>query len=236
MLAKSRTSAFILSLVFVGMTLLAYLLVSEFFHPSISLWFALKPWQIAVILLILLGISYGLSRSGIFMDLGEIGFGWQGLLRWFACGVLSGGLLAVYFGGILGRFPEKNFFRPGLEVFGQLGIPILLYTRIFRRRFLTNSVQLQNAGWSSSFLGWFFIIGGCIVAGAGWAVLLLVGLDTSKELLFPSATIMMGLASIIMGALVKSKLEDRLVGFLLWPAIGLIIVAMIAFVISMLLP
>jgi hypothetical protein len=163
MLAKNRTSALFLTVIFFSGNAIGYLVLS---YP---LFFAPAPPSAALIvsgiLAVVLAVSF--SRSGLVMGLDErVGFGWRGALRWLACGGVAGLLLAILNLKLLPLINQKSLFHPLVEIVGYVGIVYLSYWVAFQRSVFLMVRSDPADSPDSGFFSWFLKIGGLIVAAA----------------------------------------------------------------------
>ncbi len=85
-------------------------------------------------------------------------------------------------------------------------------------------------------MGWYFIIGGAIVAGVGWTALLVGAFKatlTVKITMVSAGVILIGLSSILMGAMMRSQNDNKLISRIFWLVVGLLLVGVAVALIAM---
>lgn len=85
-------------------------------------------------------------------------------------------------------------------------------------------------------MGWYFIIGGAIVARVGWTALLVGAFKatlTVKITMVSAGVILIGLSSILMGAMMRSQNDNKLISRIFWLVVGLLLVGVAVALIAM---
>jgi hypothetical protein len=228
MLARNKTSAFILSVVTLFFGTLGYELLSE---PYYSLKELLSTWPTGLggvfLAALFLGIAFAFSRWFV-AGMDEDAYGWKGLVRWAMCGLMIGMLL-----GLLYRLRpdgvEDNFL---LEMLFDTALPLLICTLvfwlIFRRNFFAQVSRSSSSGPSLAAFRWFLITGGILIVGLGLFLLYHFSDSQVKGTLIAVGVELMGWCSILFGALSHSgrreAFENRL-------SVFAVILTLIAFIV-----
>lgn len=232
MLAKNKTSAFILSVIAFLSGFLGYLLVPD---PQfvLSEWFTGGPlWLVPAAFL--LAFAFAFSRW-VIMGMEDDAFGWRGLLRWLAGGLLTGALLHLV--AINRPAQAEDSFL--LEYLFDLILPLLacglIFWLIFRRNLFARSPSTSSNGSSLTAMRWFLIIGGALVVFAGLVFLYAIGGEV-KPVLLGVGTVMMGWCGILFGALMHPGRHDSLENRLSLFSVVLTLVAFVVLVTGLLWP
>ncbi len=181
MLVKKRFAFFLFSFLFMTGFFSGYALGA----PS-SLEFHLDSPSARIVAIALAGLAvlcaWLLSYADFITNLGEESIGLAGIVRWFACGFLTGLLTAVIQVHWAARLNEHNFFRSIYESCGGLMIFSLVFWLIFRRNFWT--IPASSTAKTPRIFGWLIFAFGLVMLSAG--LFLAAGVKTWSPLGFIS--------------------------------------------------
>lgn len=209
MLSKSRPTALLTAAVFAALFYVGYVLPPV--GPPLEWQGAAPPpaWFYALLWLVGGGIALWFGYT-IVMDTGEDSFGWRGLLRWAACGLISGLLINLWYALAILPLDEKHIIRLLFEPFSALAIFALTYWLIFRKNLMTvhQSGPPGPAGrWVSRNMSWFILIGSLLLLLTGWAMLL--NARSAEVQMGGSATILFGLCGLLFSGLEFTRQRGR---------------------------
>lgn len=228
MLAKSKTSVLILSIVFITSFALSFSALYYSNNPE-----PITPVAIAVTAAVFLLIAFLISRSSIFMELDEkVGFGMQGLLRWFTCGVILGILIALLNVYLLPRI-DNRLFRTLVEIAGAAGAIFIAFWAAFQRSIFKMVNAGPEIGSRPSFLNTrrgeaiFLMVGGLLVTAISFYWIIKVEGGIAQVVWLSLGAACMGLAALLLGAIQYRGYKDGFVRRIGWVEFALSISGLI---------